>query len=562
MQLTMKDVLNMAILEPAKVRTAANKLEKIPVEWISVMEYPVENYIRKNELVLSTAVGCNEDLTVFKSFVREVYESGAAALAIALGRYVHEIPQEVLQLAEEYEFPLIELPWEIRFSDIIQIVFNQLNYWKKNAVDHSEELQKELLHLFLVDGSLTQAAEVIRKKIGLPVAIVDTDGSVKAKSSVSDSLVQKWEQYMQSVSPTDIWISSDYLSKDMGRIYLLDSIIQVEIRTSNKINGFLLFEMSSDEMQDPFLTNGKEFLLEYAATATALWFQREAAIKETELRLRDDFVWSLAKGEIDSWDHILSRAKSLGYNVNLPYVCILGLAENLESIFQKTKADFASYEQWVQITTRAIEEQVIIAAKAIQRNVLVTYQRERLILFLEVPLNQVKKTYNVFLDTLESKLEKIIPGLIMSWGIGENHVGIKTFHESYNESRIALDIGRRQIGCGYRHTYTNTGIYRILVTLAKNPDVLEVVLSTIGELIDYDNQKDGDLIKTLTTYIRNQGNVSQTARALFLHRHTLLYRLRKIESITGRSLTNPDDLFLLDLSIKLWMIGINQDQDV
>ncbi|MDQ7860980.1 helix-turn-helix domain-containing protein [Peribacillus frigoritolerans] len=44
----------------------------------------------------------------------------------------------------------------------------------------------------------------------------------------------------------------------------------------------------------------------------------------------------------------------------------------------------------------------------------------------------------------------------------------------------------------------------------------------------------GDLIHTLTFYIRNQGNVSQTARTLHIHRHTLLYRLKKIETLTGR----------------------------
>jgi purine catabolism regulator len=560
MQYTMKDVLDIDILSPAKIRTAAHKLDRIPVEWISVMEYPVENYIRKNEFVLSTGIGCNEDINVFQNFVRDVFESGASGLAIAMGRYINELPQEIIQYAETHEFPIIELPWGIRFSDITQTVLGKLHRWQRSTVDRSEGLQKELLHLFLSDGTLSEAAKVIWQELGIPAAIVDTDGRLKGKSPKSDALIEKWEQYLQSDSRTNLWNPGDYLSKDIGWLYIKDFIIQVKIRSTNKIHGFLIIERPSESMLDSFLTNGAERLLEYAATATGLWFQRESAIKDTELRLRDDFVWSLAKGESDNWDHILSRAKSLDYNVNLPYVCILGSMKNVENIFQKTKADLASYEQWLQVTTRSIEEQVVLSGKAIQRKVMATYQQERLIIFLEAPLNQVKETFNLFLDHLERRLKKLIPELIMSWGIGENNAGIRTFSESFNDARIALDIGIQQVGPGHRHTFTNTGLYRILVSLAKNPDVLEVILSTIGVLIDYDQKRGGDLINTLTIFIRNQSNVSQTARALCLHRHTLLYRMRKIETLTGRSLMNPDDLFLLDISIKLWMIGINKQQ--
>ncbi|MFB4166334.1 helix-turn-helix domain-containing protein, partial [Alteribacillus sp. JSM 102045] len=58
---------------------------------------------------------------------------------------------------------------------------------------------------------------------------------------------------------------------------------------------------------------------------------------------------------------------------------------------------------------------------------------------------------------------------------------------------------------------------------------------------------------------RNRGNVSQTARELNLHRQSLLYRLRKIETLTGCNLVNSDDTFLIDLSIRLHMISAASD---
>ena len=555
MQFTLENVLKIDLLATAKALTTKRKLGLKPVEWISVMEFPVENYIRKNELVLTTGIGC-EDKAVFCKFVQEVIDSRASALAIATGRYVNEVPPEVLQLAEEQQFPLIQLPWEIRFSDIIQAVLSDRNGWKRNFVKQSEELQKNLLNLFLANSTLSDAAETIHQTIGTSIAIVDKAGIVKGNSPNSGTLIEKWNNYLQSIFCDSLFDSLCSLPKEVGWVYIDNAIIKVKISTNNKINGYLLIESSSQSFLDAFQANGEEHLLEYISVAVALWFQREDSIQETEMRLRDDFVWSLAKGEIDSWDMVLSRAKPLGYNVNLPYVCIVGCPENLKDMYKKLGTDPAAIHQWLQVTSRSIEQEVVHAAKSMERKIMTTYQRDYLIIYFVVSPQHMKEAVSVLLDHVENRLNTMLPGLVISWGIGRNHV--KSFHESYNEAQIALDIGRRQSGPGQRSNYINIGAYRILINLAKNPEVQEIVSSTLEELMEYDKHKGFDLMNTLSVYIRNQGNVSQTARSLCLHRHTLLYRLNKIESITGRSLLDQDELFLIDLCMRLWMIGMSR----
>ncbi len=109
-------------------------------------------------------------------------------------------------------------------------------------------------------------------------------------------------------------------------------------------------------------------------------------------------------------------------------------------------------------------------------------------------------------------------------------------------------------------TYAETGIYRILRTLIHHDELRKETLQSIGKLFEYDKNRGVELFHTLTTYLRNHGNVSQTARALNLHRQSLLYRLKKIEFLTGRTLTDPDDLFLIELSAKLWTAGIADER--
>lgn len=551
MKFSMKGVMDINVMKRATVRSAVDKLNERPVESISVIEIPVEDFVRKNDFVLTTAIGCGQDVSIFKQFVQDVLDSGAAALGIATGHHVFNFPLEVLELAETNHFPLIEIPWDIRFSDITQSILGKLNNWLRYKADRAEELQKQLLNQFLVGDSLTDAAETISQEMGCAVIILDKEGVMKGTSCNSQRLQEKW-----GLNPSNAQYQRSTITISKNCLFMIEnSLIKYKIETANTLHGYLAFELPQEIPIEHFLSNGEEYLLDHAVAALSLWFQRENVIYETELRLRDDFVWSLTKAE-QVWDLVLSRAKSLDYHVELPYVCILGSVSNFDILYKKNKSAHESYDQWIQTTYRFIKKQVEEAAKSIQRRVMITYHQDRLIIFLEIPMDTIHETVNNFLDRVDIRLQQAFSRIIMSWGVGENHAGVKSFHQSFNDARIALDIGIHQKGPGHRSTFANTGVYRALISLANSPEIQELTLSTIGPLIDYDQQKGLDLVETLIAYIYNQGNVSQTSRTLNLHRQSLLYRLRKIEGLTDRSLIEPDDLFLLDLSIRLWTMGL------
>lgn len=117
-------------------------------------------------------------------------------------------------------------------------------------------------------------------------------------------------------------------------------------------------------------------------------------------------------------------------------------------------------------------------------------------------------------------------------------------------------MGRGQVGIGKRTHFDDTQLSSLFVHLIANEEVKQILLSVISPLLAYDEGKGMDLIQTFSVYRKTSGNVSKTARELNLHRQSLLYRLRKIESLTGKSLVNPDDLFLLEFAVKLWSTGL------
>lgn len=127
MPFSVADFLKLPETSLAVVHSAQGRLEARPVEGISVIEAPVQDFVQKNEIVLTTAMGCSDEAN-FLDFIAEIQESGAAALVVATGYYLHDISANVVAYAEAAGFPLIEIPWRIRFADITKSLLKNIFY--------------------------------------------------------------------------------------------------------------------------------------------------------------------------------------------------------------------------------------------------------------------------------------------------------------------------------------------------------------------------------------------------------------------------------------------------
>src|SRR5699024_1453164 len=118
MPISVQDIVNLPIFNTATIKTGIEMLETRRVEWMSAIEGPVENFVREREFILTTGMGFEQQPEDFFQFVIDVFDANASALAIATGRYVLEIPQQIIDYCMEHNLILIELPWELRFADI------------------------------------------------------------------------------------------------------------------------------------------------------------------------------------------------------------------------------------------------------------------------------------------------------------------------------------------------------------------------------------------------------------------------------------------------------------
>ena len=134
---------------------------------------------------------------------------------------------------------------------------------------------------------------------------------------------------------------------------------------------------------------------------------------------------------------------------------------------------------------------------------------------------------------------------------------IKDVSRSYKEAKMALDVGKIFYSGKNVVAYSNLGIGRLIYQLP-----LPLCRMFIKEVLhgltmdDFDDET----LATVNKFFENNLNVSETSRQLYIHRNTLVYRLDKLQKMTGLDLRNFDDaiIFKITLMVSKYMIYMDK----
>lgn len=142
-------------------------------------------------------------------------------------------------------------------------------------------------------------------------------------------------------------------------------------------------------------------------------------------------------------------------------------------------------------------------------------------------------------------------------GISERHIGWQGVAQAFRQAYFALRLGatgavpRAVVDSGVPG---GLGIYQLLYPLWQSETLHTFSQEVLGGLVAYDEKRGGGLVQTLEAYLDLGGGMQEIADRLFIHRNSLIYRLRRIEELTERSLSDPHDRLLLHLALKVRQI--------
>jgi carbohydrate diacid regulator len=154
---------------------------------------------------------------------------------------------------------------------------------------------------------------------------------------------------------------------------------------------------------------------------------------------------------------------------------------------------------------------------------------------------EVEKAARIILDSLNAG--NVTTALV---GIGTIVDNLKDIGRSYKEAQIALLVGgifeNEKIIINYNKLGIGRLIYQLPTTLCR------LFLKEVFREGSFESL-DSEMILTIEKFFDNNLNVSETSRQLYIHRNTLVYRLDKIEKITGLDLRKFDDAIIFKVAM-------------
>lgn len=238
----------------------------------------------------------------------------------------------------------------------------------------------------------------------------------------------------------------------------------------------------------------------------------------------DNFIKNLLLDNLLLID-IYSRAKKLHIENNMRRVVYLietevdqelYVVEIVRSIFPKKTRDFVT----------AVDEKSIILVKELKD---------------KDDKNEVENMAKTIYDTLVSES---MSNVYIAIGTVVND--LKNVSSSYKEAKMALEVGKIFEEARRIVNYNSLGIGRLIYQLPTN--LCKLFVKEVLQEVTMD-QFDDETLSTVLKFFENNLNVSETSRQLYIHRNTLVYRLDKLQKLTGLDLRNFDDAIIFKIML-------------
>ncbi|WP_092332404.1 PucR family transcriptional regulator [Desulfosporosinus hippei] len=545
MEITVKDAMKIGPLSTSEIVAGYQTLDNV-VKGVTIMEAPdIVNWLAGGELLLTSLYAAPAGTLNYKDFVRKLAEKGVAAIAIKVGRFVERIPEDMIEAANQYGLPIIELDANVRFVDVMYPIMAELFNNQVVKLNYYKIIQERFTALALHCLGLEKIIRTLEDLIGNPVAVYDrnfksmstTTPQIEKFIEIADlfqkeSLNEKLSFYRQMVR-----------FPDLGEEPVPQVV--VPIRAFNQVKAYLTVVEKNKRLQE------MDFIcLEHAATVVTLDLVKKVAVQEVEQKFQNDLLENLITGNT-ALNNTLERATLIGWDLTKPYTIVLFDIDNIDGILANTKE--SPDKMYLQELKSDVVSIITNAIRRHTKNFILGTKNDAIILLWPSPevynglLDQIKKTGK----EIQEQIKKKVKSVSVAIGIGDVALKVDEIPRSFKEARDAITFGRMIQGQHVIEAFSELGVFRILCKFAERNELHSFVPKQLLVLMEHDKINEADLLKTLEIFLDCNGNASKAAKKLFIHYKTILYRLERIKEITGMDLETNEHRLEIEIGLKI-----------
>jgi Purine catabolism regulatory protein-like family/PucR C-terminal helix-turn-helix domain len=501
--LTVQSLLDELGLELAAGADAA----AAPVRWVHISELQDPTpWLSGGELMLTTGIPL-DTAAKQRAFVRILADRNLAGLGLGTGFSHKSLPKALVDEAEKRGFPLFEVPYSVPFIAITEKAFAKLVNEQYEVLQRGVAVQRRLERLVLEERGLEEIAATVASAVGGTVAILDARGERLAGRGFRRQLSAEAIKAIRKEALSHAGDGHPFVPSHptvQGRA-LAHPVISpgggppqawvVIVRDSGGLGDF------------------ERLILQQAVAVVALELMRRRVAQETERRLAGDVLAAALGGRMDPAE-LRRRLEPFGIGEEAA-VLVFSLG------------DPGAAAGALEAALAADACSAVVAPHS-------TGARELLCAVIDCadrdPIEVATKARGTLARERSVRAAASRPALP------------ERLRHSFHEARCALEATAFDNGSTPEvASWRDLGAFTLLLSI-QDDDALDLYCdSVLGPIERGDEDYGGELLRSLEAFIEQNGQWERAARQVYCHRHTLRYRMRKVEELTGRDLSRAHD---------------------
>jgi purine catabolism regulator len=471
------------------------------IRWVHITELlDPTPWLSGGELLLTTGIPL-ENADKQRKFIRLLADSGVAGLGFGTGFDHTKIPKSLLSEANERGFPVFEVPYETPFIAITEAAFSRLVNDQYDVLSRGIAVNERLERLVLQGGGLDEIAGEIAAAIGGSSVVLDSRSEVLASGGrklpeyLLDAIREEVQPRGTAAAP---FVPNQTVSPRAGSA----EAWLVVVRRSGELGDF------------------ERLCVQQAAIVVALELMRERVARETERRLSGEVLAATLSGRLAA-DDVRDRLAPFGIGER---ALVLAFELGDAAAAEPTLAEFLSSQN----------RSAVVAPHPAGR-------RELLCAVVDGGKGDPLDLATQARSTLESAHGPTRASTSRS-------LPTERIRHSFHEARCALEATAFSNGAAPEvASHRDLGAFTLLLSVQDTEALRLYCESVLGPIEDSDERYAGELLRSLEAYIDRNGHWERAAGDCYCHRHTLRYRIKRIEELTGRDLSRAND------RVELWL---------
>lgn len=519
------------------------------VESANIQEVPnVERWMRGGEILFSAGYAF-QAVDSGIQLMEHINRLGAAALALKPGQCLDKIPEDMIACAERLGLPLFELPEDLPYMDCIIPIFERLSQKQLSLLRRVEHIHDQIMQAILRKEGLEGICAILSQVARRPVLLFSPKGDGVLASYVEEdaqAYVERIKElFGRSRAARD---SSGLRANRCNTLHLAEgqTAICIPILVQEERVAYLLLDGTGGALPEM-----DTIAFEHTSALIAIEILKEQALVEQEQKIREKLLEDLLMKRYGDERMIYRRGLSVGIDLEKPYCVFVIDPDDFEAFLRREQS--GSTEDEIQCIKARIHTVIRTGMLHFPNPFLLMNNSVSVVGLVSVLQGEDMGHCKDTVAGILQRLKEAYPKLGFSAGMGRVKDHIRDADASLREAKLALNCSRlpqfrRQGGAT---AFGELGALSFLCELSGSGPMQEYYREHVGALLAYDAEHNAGLVSTLECYFQCNQNLRLTAEKLFIHKNSVIYRLKKVESLLGISLSHGPAAFDLQMCLLL-----------